>query len=1394
MGRLLDEFNALQATEPSTTGTGQTPQGSDSVRGGPDLQPGSSLLAQFDQLVVEQPTPQSDLTPVQSQLSGSDEEPEIHGQPTIRQTKPGGFRRGRITSGGGNGTFVPPEFEVAPLEGKALRAALEQQQAERNMLGIPAEEFLQFAQENPEAAHLVAGEVDLESLNPALAAAQNRGADLVITKDGQVHSSNAFRTRSKVERVRKTQDSITPVEAGYTYLSADDPILIEGRGVWEGLINDIGRENAQMVARVAVPSLAFALGGPFLAGAAGSLVEASVQLADYYHGQPNIPRYLANEYGVDQKTIGETFQALPIITEGVINVIPGARGSDAAATAIRNFMLNEGREILTQLGAIQLTDFARTGEVRVLTPTAYGIALAGGAVSGTLSRANQQRQTARQLGAEQRRLGERQLVNRLLQHQDDAVIPPSGATPVSRPTTATEVVEAITAPPTRPPEAESTINQAVKDVTEGNHLSPAVVEVVRQDMTTQVERLAARRKLAPAEQRLTQTVAQMLREDTITPEGMVNAVIERGGNLISVVDALETTMSQAGRDLNKMSQVMRSIRRLAGEEVANAIVSARGAANPYGDGMANFIDWVMNGGAILKGNKAAEFLIPHWPGLRTIDDIRRGLLVSQIVTTTRNFWTNQINYQMSTVEDAIADTFAQAMPGVQKYFRANERPMGTGREKMSLQLSALTQGRVGAVRKTPQPTEARTITMLDGAKKQIDAVPDRELDAQAFWEKIGGQGQVPKDVAETAFPKYTAMDDVEQILFQMNDNPHVMRLFEDRGLGELVGSTELVDLLNTFNRGVDKMFRHRVFEAHLRAYAKNNRIQWADVVAAPNKLIPDNVLNDAVTDSLRVSFAEGARSDIIKKTINELYHGDHAFAPLTRMALTTVQPFPRFQASAFNWLMDHLPTTPIKLGGAATGRGAYEAVVAGANLQNPVTAFVRGAKQSLKQNIAPGAHGQGVFMTRGVSTDELAKEVSGMMLFASVVGLKEYFGNDGDLKWYQLRIPGMGVTDLRALSPVPQMAFMYDAIKELGERALGLNEPGDIPRIGATDYMEGILFMNRLAGPITIFSDVLSGRVEGGAVGEAGRRAMGQYLAGFGVPLLQLRDAMALIKSTSATLDGAESVADPESIALRETDTDSTLGQVLNPVLRGVPGANQILPSAVDVRQLDPITPHAPLTRVVSGATFRPDVDLRAAWEEAGLTTRETQPNTGIPELDIEVSKLMRQWLDLNGNAIVNHPLYGLQSQEAKRILWTGYSRGGVRQNGILGDLEAHAKEVVLNFFPEIEVALQHKRTTPSIRGRLESAGGLDEVHFAEESLNIPVGPETREQLRQTSGQLDRTQPVTTRQTIPQLTQRLREFQSRGRTLEHLWARKRDQFELSNKDLLDLLGAKEALP
>lgn len=410
--------------------------------------------------------------------------------------------------------------------------------------------------------------------------------------------------------------------------------------------------------------------------------------------------------------------------------------------------------------------------------------------------------------------------------------------------------------------------------------------------------------------------------------------------------------------------------------------------------------------------------------------------------------------------------------------------------------------------------------------------------------------------------------------------------------GEVTLGSRYTRFLNTLNNMQESFFRRAVFDASLREQLRQKNFDILEMMNNPRE-IPHEYITRAVNDALDITFAQMPKQGTFGAAVLKAYK---AIPPLT-----LVNPFPRFLANSYRFLMEHSPAGYLKL-------------------------------------LEKTPQGEMLFKNPETRAKILAKATTGTLLLSGALAIR--MSDIGGEKWYQIKVGDKNM-DMRPFAPFSTYLFMAEAMKEMSETGIDVIKNGkDLQtammkngKLTTQDIVQGVISINRIAGTGLVAVDLLrSGTVSRKM--DILRDLLAQYMGGFTVPFKTIKDAV--------------SVVSEEEVKMR--DTRDTL---LAPAMTNIPGASKLYPEAVSPVEKETPQTEYPVLRQLTGISLSQAKPLREEINRLGLEPMDYLPQTGFPVADREISKIMRTRIDTILMPTITGKEYLSSDNATKKLLLT---------------------------------------------------------------------------------------------------------------------------------------------
>jgi hypothetical protein len=676
-------------------------------------------------------------------------------------------------------------------------------------------------------------------------------------------------------------------------------------------------------------------------------------------------------------------------------------------------------------------------------------------------------------------------------------------------------------------------------------------------------------------------------------------------------------VSDAGRRLQPLSVLARRFNRLArteGQAGRAALEAIRGMGSQVDEHAAS-MGW-----------------------FRRLENVRRGLLVSQLSTTVRNAVTQYARVGVGVLADSMDYALQKTLKAAGMNIQPSVHPLDgfliAGRAAWSMGGRIATLGQGG---KYAQRLKDLTDTVLE-----------------AFHPRYRNR----------LFMHYAS-----DVSTGVRDQNVVMK----GGDKVFNGLESVVDFVNTLNRGQEYIFRRAVLVTKLdsmltgrgdsplhvvladhnqltqelrRDFGENwRRNEQAATVYAqdPRNIggrIDEDMMNGAINQALEMTFAEQPKYDSV---------GYHFVKLINKSGLTLVQPFPRFLTNAMRFLYQWSPTGFLRILSkeerAKMGRGDMQA---------------------------------------------MSRASVGTAMFLAAYQVRT--SDDAGERWYEVNVrlpweqkkgkaPVTRTVDIRPFNPFAAHFFVADVLaRAKGDRtwdefAKGENQAASrLYQMGARDWVEGILSTQLRAGTgLALVDGLFKQATTFGSPEEWMKhvgRVAGEYVAGYLTPIQQITDVLAEF--------------DEDARVVRDRRQEPFQG----PIMSRIPGQGQQLPELELPTRAGPVHRDYPLLKQLTGLLINdPRNPLELELARLQFTPREIFQGTRSAEADALVKHHMGQLSEDYLIPVVQSPEYQGMADGEK----------GYYLKEILSTVRQTARGMALVERPELFVDLRKK----SLRQRL---------------------------------------------------------------------------------------------
>lgn len=401
----------------------------------------------------------------------------------------------------------------------------------------------------------------------------------------------------------------------------------------------------------------------------------------------------------------------------------------------------------------------------------------------------------------------------------------------------------------------------------------------------------------------------------------------------------------------------------------------------------------------------------------------------------------------------------------------------------------------------------------------------------------------------------------------LNNNLLQKTRLESNIMGDLTITGKTLKLLNSANILQETLFRKLATDARVNsrlfAQGKNMFNASADDIA--------RVLPGAVDHALEMTFAADPAKGTLLKSLLNVYKDVPIMTALGN-------PFPRFWANSMKFLVDYSPF-----------------------------GYTRLFSPQAIQQMASG--------NMNVATNAISKAVIGTIMWTGAFAMRNSkFAGE---KWYEVKKFENGKDtgkriDLRAFAPFSTYLFIAEAMKD---------QAGEKTTLTPTDYLQGIVSINRIAGTGLVLVDLL--RTENPfKLKQTIKDFAGQLLGGFSVPARTWTDLIGGVNLE-------------ERIA-----RTPRLNPLTGPFLQNIPGALRQLPKAHSIFREKPFEREQTILRQTTGLTIKTKSPIEKEVSRLGMSFGDLAPSTGDRKLDLEATKIMGKMTEKPLNKFVKGEEY----------------------------------------------------------------------------------------------------------------------------------------------------------
>lgn len=692
-----------------------------------------------------------------------------------------------------------------------------------------------------------------------------------------------------------------------------------------------------------------------------------------------------------------------------------------------------------------------------------------------------------------------------------------------------------------------------------------------------------------------------------------------------------TTISDAGKQLNALSQLAKKLR-----ETGNLDLAANTRIKEYFD---------------IKKTGVRGAWESFVDGAKYLDRNRRALLVSSFQTTIRNASTTGVRGIIDTAASLI-DSFAWT--GIRNAQRGSLAKQTANMTAEQLDEFVKSRYAAGAMQgSTVKGKQVANQDKLDAWKQASDGkeiTQDMVMDfiapnynlADAMNDGIG----MYRNIADSKFS-----DDI--IKLTIADNPKLLaqisRSLTDIGDGAIARP---VQVLNHFNMMHDGIVRKGIYSASIDKQLRRLTGKGVAETLANDGKVPQAVIQRAVRESLEFTFADmptGTVQNSFVKAVEGL--------PFLGTAVLT---FPRFTVAALNFTGNYV--IPGYL-----AKGAFKTV--------------KGTGQALKR----GAEDAEATINLAEGSQELAKGIIGGAALGWAIS---YRAANQDKRWYEYETNDKRNNDLRPFFPLAPYLLIADAIvkfdnsswtkknrREFAEGLIGTRLSGSglyaINTIyeGLQSESQGSL-QNEIGGALSNnISTQKASEIVGNFVGELTGGPVSTNLVS------------SLVRDAVRTFDADEAVIRDT----RQTTSNTSLGRMgeafVNSATRNIPYMNQDKPVKQSPTREGDLYYQSPITTSVTGIrSEQPRNALEDEMTRLGIGNFDINKSTGNKQADYYVTEQMGN-LSESGFVDVTSPTYERMDDDQKRNYIKKQMSQNVRpiaKSAARGDIERNTSQTVV--------------------------------------------------------------------------------------------------------------------
>ncbi len=545
---------------------------------------------------------------------------------------------------------------------------------------------------------------------------------------------------------------------------------------------------------------------------------------------------------------------------------------------------------------------------------------------------------------------------------------------------------------------------------------------------------------------LSDQIAAMVHDGTLPLQTLVARLEAHDLKLVQFMDELwRPAVTDAAKRLNALSQLSKDLARLAREQGASKGV----------------VDAVDEAFAEIGGQLDSMALARGW--WRRLENIRRGLLVTQLSTMMRNVETQVARVGVGAITESLDYAMQRALKGAGVAVQVTTHPLD-GMHVLATSIRSLTTFGKGERARKVRGLSETLLGKEEGGRggKFVDGLFDQRFHDRLFnvfasdVSRLTQDGGVVLKGADRVFRGLEVAADKLNVLNRGQEFIFRNAVLVTRLDSELAakGAVDLATTITQHNRLVKEMEGRdpgwKTNQELLQAFQADSRNLYSKV--------DGKMLDRAIDSALEMTFAESPKFGTVGY---EIVRAVNKIPPLT-----LILPFPRFMWNSTKFLWQYNPT-----------------------------GFLNLLSSDERARISRG------------DTKAISKAAVGTaMLFAAY---QVRSSDDAGERWYEIKVGGRNV-DIRPFNPFAAHFFVADVLLRWKEKRLYQLTSGDV--------LTGLLSTNLRAGTgLALLDNFVKQATSLGSADEVVKalgRMGGEYLSGFMTPLQPLADAYAQFAAT----------------------------------------------------------------------------------------------------------------------------------------------------------------------------------------------------------------------------------------------------------------------------------------